>query len=67
MLASMRWLWCGEKCEGDDSARWPNSIPPGGVAQEVLLIPASGSELGVVCGGVEQNYLNGSGMSRSGL
>ena len=52
---------------GVDSARWPNSSPPGGVAQEGLLIPVISSELGVICGGVEQNVGNGSGMSRSGL
>ena len=40
---------------GDDSARWPNSIPAGGVARGVLLIPVSSSELGVVCSGMEQN------------
>ena len=35
--------------------------PAGGVVQGVLLIPVSNSELGVVCGGVEQNYENVSG------
>ena len=35
--------------------------------REFSLIPVSSSELGVVCGGVEQNDGNGSGMSRSGL
>ena len=51
---------------GDDSARWPNSSLPGGVAQEGLLIPVTGCEFGVVGGGVEQNDGHGSGTSRSG-
>ena len=42
-----------------DPARWQNSIPAGGVAHGGLLIPVSTSELGVVCGGVEQNDENG--------
>ena len=41
---------------GDDSAEWLNCIPPGGMAQEVLLIPVSSRESGVVCGGEAQNY-----------
>ena len=51
---------------GDESARWPNSIPPGGVAQGCLLIPGISSKFGVI-GGVEQHDRNGSGTSRSGL
>ena len=50
-----------------DSARWPNSIPPRGVAQGGLLIPVISSEFGIDGGGVEQNNGNGSGTSRSGL
>ena len=30
---------------------WPDCSPSGGVAQGVLLIPVSGRERGVVCGG----------------
>ena len=41
---------------GDDSARWPTSIPAGGGAQGSLLIPVSSSELGVVCGGVKTKW-----------
>ena len=52
---------------GDDLARWPCSIPPGGVAQGRLLIPVISSEFGVNGGGVEQNDGNGSGMSKNGL
>ena len=52
---------------GDDSARWPNSIPLGGVAQVGLLIPVISSEFGVDGGGVEQKGGHGSGTSRSGL
>ena len=51
---------------GVDSARWPNSNPPGGVAQGGLLIPVIGSAVDVEAGGVEQNDANGSGTSRSG-
>ena len=51
---------------GVDSARWPNSNPPGGVAQGTLLIPVISSEGGVDGGGVEQHDGNGSGTSRSG-
>ena len=51
---------------GVDSARWPNSNPPGGAAQGGLLIPVMGSAVGVEGGGVEQNCGNGSGTSRSG-
>ena len=39
---------------GVDSARWPNSNPLGGVAQEGLLVPVIGSEFGVEEGGVGQ-------------
>ena len=39
---------------GVDSAGWPNSNPPGGVAQMGLLITGIGSEFGVDEGGVEQ-------------
>ena len=41
--------------------------PAGRVAQGVLLIPVSSSEIGVVCGGVGQYDENLSGMSRSVL
>ena len=41
--------------------------PPGGVAQKVLLIPVSSSELGVVCGGEEQNDEDVSDMSMNVL
>ena len=44
-------------------ADWAGRRGGGGV----LLIPVSSSESSVVCGGVEQNDGNGSGMSRSGL
>ena len=48
-----------------DSARWPNSNPPDGVAQGGLLIPIIGSEFGIDGGGLEQFDRNGSGTSRS--
>ena len=51
----------------DDTARWPNSIHAGGVAQEVHLIPVSSSESGVVCGGEEENDENVFVMLRSVL
>ena len=51
---------------GVDSARWPNSNPPGGVAQGGLLIPVISSEFGVDGGGVERKDGHGSGTSRSG-
>ena len=44
-----------------------NCILAGGLAQGVLLIPVSSSELGVVCGVEEQHDENVSGMSRSVL
>ena len=53
-------------CERTDSARWPNSNPPGGVAQGRSLDPVTGSAVDVEGGGVEQNDGNGSGTSRSG-
>ena len=36
---------------GSVSAREPDCLPSSGVAQGVLLIPVSGREVGVVCGG----------------
>ena len=51
---------------GVDSARWPNSNPPGGVAQGGLQIPVINSEFGVDGGGVERKDGHGSGTSRSG-
>ena len=50
---------------GVDSARWPNSNPPGRVGQERLLIPVIGSAVDVEGGGVQQNDGNGSGTSGS--
>ena len=41
------------RVRGYDSARWPSSIPPGGVAQVGLLIPVISSKFGVDGGGVE--------------
>ena len=39
---------------GVDPARWPKSNPPGGVAQEGLLIPVISSKFGVDGGDDEQ-------------
>ena len=52
---------------GVDSARWPNSYPPGGVGLGGLLIPVMSSEFCVDGGGVEQNDGDGPATSRSGL
>ena len=39
---------------GSGSARWPDCIPSSELAQGVLLIPVSGREVGVVCGGTKR-------------
>ena len=73
LLTSMQVLG-SQPVRGDDSARWSNSSPSGGVAREREregergpVIRVISNEFGVVGGGLEHNDGNGSGTSRSGL
>ena len=58
---------CRQVCEEGVPPDGQTAFPSSAVAQGVLLIPVSGREVGVVCGGEEQNDEKVSSTPRSVL